>query len=214
MKHFELSGTIREKGNKAALKAFRKQGLVPCNLYGLGMENILFTVNAKELKQVTNTPAAYIIDLNLDGKKYVTVLHELQWHPVNDNCLHVDFLAVNDEKPVTIVVPVVMEGHPVGVQNGGKFYQITRSLRISALLNDLPDQLVVNVSKLDLEQRILAGDLKTDKIAIASPKSTILCTVKSTRQIAAQIAREEVAETAPAEGETTEAASGGEGTKE
>lgn len=207
MKHFELGGTIREKGNKAALKAFRKQGLVPCNLYGLGMENILFTVDAKELKQATDTPQSFIIDLKLsDGKTYESVFQELQWHPVKDNCLHVDFLAVNDEKPVTITVPVVTDGHPVGVQNGGKFYQLARSLRISALKKDLPDQLVVDVNKLDLEQRIVTGELKFDNIAILSPKSTIICTVKSTRQIAAQIAREEAAETAGATEEAAEAA--------
>ena len=95
MKHFTLKGEIRQKGNKAVMKAFRAQGLVPCNLYGAGMENILFTVNEKELKGLTHTPASYIVDLELGGKNYTAVAHEYQWHPVDDNCLHVDFLAVN-----------------------------------------------------------------------------------------------------------------------
>ena len=217
MKHFELAGTVREKGNKATVKAFRRQGLVPCNLYGQGMENVLFTVTEKDLKGITDTPASYIIDLNLsNGKKYVAIVHELQWHPVKDNCLHVDFLAVGEDKPVTIKVPLVMEGHPIGVQQGGKFYQVARFLRISAFMKDLPDNLVIDVNPLGLEQRILAEDLKYDNIASVSPKSTILCTVKSTRQIAAQIAREETTETPagseaaaePAEGEKKEETKG------
>ena len=82
MKHFELKGQLRQVGNKAAIKAIRAQGLVPCNLYGLGMENVLFTVDAKELKGLTHTPASFIVDLVLDGKKYTAVVHELQFHPL------------------------------------------------------------------------------------------------------------------------------------
>ena len=207
MKHFELSGTIRKKGNKSALNALRKQGLVPCNLYGGGMENILFTVDAKELKGVTDTPASYIIDLSLsNGKKYTTVLHELQWHPVKDNCLHVDFLNVDEKKPISIVVPVITEGHPIGVQKGGKFFHITKSLRICALMKDLPDNLVINVSQLDIDKRLVAGDLKFDNITITSPKSTIICTVKSTRQIAAPVEAAEIPEGETAEDEAGEEA--------
>ena len=105
MQHFELKGQTREVAGKAAIKAFRSQGLVPCNLYGTGVEgNVLFTVNAKDLKTVTDTPKAHIIDLVLDGgKKYTAVLHELQWHPVTDVCLHVDFLAVDENKAINIV---------------------------------------------------------------------------------------------------------------
>ncbi len=83
MKHFELSGAVRQVGNKAVIKAFRKQDLVPCNLYGLGMENVLFTVSAKDLKGLTHTPASYIVDIKLDnGKAYTAVVHELQFHPI------------------------------------------------------------------------------------------------------------------------------------
>ena len=124
MQHFELKGQIRQVGNKAVVKAYRKQGVVPCNLYGLGMENILFTVDEKELKGLTHTPKSFIVDLVLDnGKTYNAVVHELQFHPVNERCLHVDFLAVNEEKPIAIKVPVIISGHSVGVQQGGKFTQ-------------------------------------------------------------------------------------------
>ena len=113
MKHFTLKGEIRQKGNKAVLKAFRRQGLVPCNLYGLGIDNILFTVKEKELKGLTHTPASYIVDLELDGKTIMAVAHEYPWHPVDDNCLHVDFLAVDEKKPIAISIPLKLTGHPV-----------------------------------------------------------------------------------------------------
>ena len=187
MQHFELKGQIRQVGNKAVIKAFRKQGVVPCNLYGLGMENILFTVDEKELKALTNTPKSYIVDLVLDnGKTYNAVLHELQFHPVSDRCLHVDFLAVNEEKPIAIKVPVIITGHSVGVQQGGKFTQNSRFIRISALMKDLPDDVTVDISSLALDKKIKAGDLKFDKISVISDKDTIICGVKSTRNMVAQ----------------------------
>lgn len=192
MKHFELKGQIREIGNKATIKAFRAQGLVPCNLYGPGVENVHFTVTDKDLKALLSSPASYIIDLVLDnGKKFTAVEHELQFHPVKDNCLHADFLAVNEEKPVAINVPIKIEGHAVGVQAGGKFSQKVRDLKVSALMKNLPDELVVNISDLQIGKRIVAGDLSYDNVTILSPKTTIICTVKASRQSAAAAAAAE-----------------------
>ncbi|MBO6168923.1 MAG: 50S ribosomal protein L25 [Bacteroidales bacterium] len=186
MQHFELNGQTREVAGKAALKAFRKQGLVPCNLYGCGMENALFTVNAKELKAVTDTPKAHIIDLVLDGsKKYTAVLHEIQWHPVTDNCLHVDFLAVNDSKPINIDVPIVITGHAAGVQQGGKFYQNARKIRVCATMANLPDEVTVDITSLGLDKRIKAGDIKLENIVITTDKDAIICGVKTTRNTVA-----------------------------
>ena len=191
MKHFEINGKVREVGNKAVIKAIRKQGLVPCNLYGQGMENVLFTVTDKDLQGITNTPASYIIDIKLDnGKAYQAVVHELQFHPVKDNCLHVDFLVVSEEKPVTIKVPIVVTGHPVGVQKGGKFVLVSRSVKVSALMKDLPDELVIDTTSLDIEKRIVAGDIKVEGVNVVSPKDTIICTVKATRNMSAQISDE------------------------
>ena len=185
MQHFELKGTTRQVGNKAVIKAFRREGLVPCNLYGLGMENVLFTVNAKELKALTDTPKSFIVDLILDGAKkaQTAVLHELQWHPVTDACLHVDFLAVNDKKPIAISVPLVIEGHAKGVQQGGKFYQNARSIKVSALMKDLPDEVTVNISDLGLDKRIKSGDIQLKNVAVVSDKDTIICGVKTTRNV-------------------------------
>lgn len=193
MQHFELKGTTRQVGNKAVIKAFRREGLVPCNLYGADIkENILFTVNAKELKALTDTPKAFIVDLVLDGAKKArtAVLHELQWHPVTDECLHVDFLAVDDKTPITISVPLVIEGHAKGVQQGGKFYQNTRILRISALMKNLPDEIPVDITDLGLDKRIKASDIQIKNVSVISDKDTIICGVKTTRNVTAAATEE------------------------
>ena len=191
MQHFELKGQTRKVGNKAVIKAFRREGLVPCNLYGLGMENVLFTVNAKELKALTDTPTSYIVDLVLDGGKAQTaILHEIQWHPVTDNCLHVDFLAVGAEKPIAISVPLVITGHAKGVQQGGKFYQNARSLRICALMKNLPDDISVDITDLGLDKRIKASDIQIKDVTVVSDKDTIICGVKTTRNVTAAAAEE------------------------
>ena len=193
MQHFELKGTTRQVGNKAVIKAFRREGLVPCNLYGADIkENILFTVNAKELKALTDTPKSFIVDLVLDGAKkaQTAVLHELQWHPVTDACLHVDFLAVDEKKPIAISVPLVIEGHAKGVQQGGKFYQNARSIKVSALMKDLPDEVKVDITPLGLDKRIKAGDIQLKNVAVVSDKDTIICGVKTTRNVTAAAAEE------------------------
>ena len=164
---------------------------MPCNLYGPGMENILFTVNAKELKALTDTPKSYIVDLVLDGGKAQTaILHELQWHPVTDICLHVDFLAVNEQKPIAISVPLVITGHAKGVQQGGKFYQNARAIRVCALMKDLPDDVTVDITPLGLDKRIKAGDIQLDNVAVVSDKDMIICGVKTTRNVTAAASEE------------------------
>ena len=182
MKHIELNGQIREAGNKAAVKAIRRAGQVPCNIYGLGMENILFSVDAQDLKTITHTPNSYIIDLKLnDGRGGCAVLHEVQYHPVTDEALHVDFLAVNEEKPVTIEVPVIVTGHAEGVKMGGKLLVSSRKLRVSAMMDKLPDLLEVDSTPLKIGKQIVAGDLNYDGVTIVSPKATIICSVRPTR---------------------------------
>ena len=182
MKHIELKGQVREAGSKAAVKAVRRAGHVPCNIYGLGMENVLFTIDAQDLKTITHTPNSYIVDLELnDGKKFFAVLHEVQYHPVSDEALHVDFLAVCEEKPVTIEVPVKVTGHSEGVKMGGKLLVSSRKLRVSAMMDKLPDVLEVDSTHLMIGKQIVAGDLNFDGVTIVSPKATIICSVRPTR---------------------------------
>ena len=182
MKHIELKGQIREAGNKAAVKAVRRAGQVPCNIYGLGIENVLFTVDAQDLKNITHTPNSYIVDLELsNGNKMYAVLHEVQYHPVTDEALHVDFLAVCETKPVTIEVPVKVVGHSEGVKMGGKLLVSSRKLRVSAMMENLPDLLEVDSTHLMIGKQIVAGDLNYEGVTIVSPKATIICSVRPTR---------------------------------
>ncbi|MCF0175891.1 MAG: 50S ribosomal protein L25 [Bacteroidales bacterium] len=182
MQHLTISGHVRQAGNKASVKSIRRNGAVPCNLYGNGMENVLFTIDAKELKALTHTPNSYIVELKLDnGAEYLAVLHELQFHPVTDETLHVDFLAVSVDKPVTIDVPVKVTGHSEGVKVGGKLLVSSRSLKVSALIENLPDVLEVDTTNLKLGKQIVAGDLNYENVSIVSPKATIICSVRPTR---------------------------------
>ena len=182
MKHIELKGQVREAGNKAAVKAVRRAGQVPCNIYGNGLENVLFTVDAQDLKTITHTPNSYIINLELsNGTTMYAVLHEVQYHPVTDEALHVDFIAVNEEKPITIEVPVLVTGHSEGVKMGGKLLVSSRKLRVSAMMNNLPDVLEVDSTHLMIGKQIVAGDLNYEGVTIVSPKATIICSVRPTR---------------------------------
>ncbi|MEA5006548.1 MAG: 50S ribosomal protein L25 [Rikenellaceae bacterium] len=181
MKTFNLKGTPRSVSNKQAVKTLRRNGEVPCVLYGAGIENVLFSVNAKELLLVTNTPNSYIVELEIADKKYTAVYHTAQFHPVTDEALHVDFLAVSAEKPVSINVPIIITGNSEGVRQGGKLSVSARKLRVSALMANLPDTLTVDITNLSLGKTIVAGDLQYDNIQILSPKSTIICAVKMTR---------------------------------
>ncbi len=189
MKHISLKGQIREVGNKAAVKSIRRAGQVPCNLYGQGVENVLFTVDEKDLKTITFTPNSYIVDLDLGEKQLTAVLHEVQYHPVSDKALHVDFLSVSADKPVVIDVPVKITGHSEGVKLGGKLLVSSRKIRVSAQMDVLPDIIEVDTTHLQIGKQIVAGDLHIENVNVVSPKGTIICSVRPTRATA-QAARE------------------------
>lgn len=182
MKHITLNGVVRTAEGKAAVKAIRRQGLVPCNLYGNGIENVLFTISDKDLKTITHTPASYIIDLKLDtGAEYTCIFHQAQYHPVTDEALHVDFLNVVADKPIAINVPVSVVGHAEGVKLGGKLLVSARKLKVCAMMENLPDIIEVDCSHLRIGKQIVAGELSYPNMTIVSPKATIICAVLATR---------------------------------
>lgn len=184
MKHVTLKGQVREVGNKATIKAFRRQNLVPCNLYGQGLKNVLFTVTTRDIDAIINSPESFIIDIDLaDGGKYTAIVHELQFHPISDACLHVDFLKVSEDKPITIDVPVKISGHAIGVQKGGKFFQVCRKVKLCALMKDLPDTVNIDISKLDLDKKVRAHDVSIENVTVMTQKDTVICGVKTTRNV-------------------------------
>ena len=191
MKHFELQGKKRITGKKADVKSVRKEDRVPCVIYGAGVENTPFSVDEKEFKGLTHTPYSHIVDLDIEGAKHLAVLKAIQYHPVTDRPLHVDFLALDPAKPVTIEVPIKITGNSVGVRQGGKLSVPTRKLKIYGMLEKLPDELPVDITDLGLGKQINAGDLKYDGIQIVSPKGTLVCVVRATRNSAAAAATAE-----------------------
>ncbi len=191
MKTLELNGSLRAGKGKAAAKQLRKNGLVPCILYGNNTENVNFTVNSVDLKGLIYTPNAYLVNFGIDGKAYTGILREIQFHPVTDEILHIDFFRVDESKPVAIDVPVSISGNSDGVKQGGKLQIVSRKLKVSALPKHLPDNLPIDITELGLGKSIAVGDLNYENITILTPKTNVVCAVKMTRAaLGAQAAAE------------------------
>lgn len=180
MKNIELKGALRSDLGKKGAKDIRRNALTPCNLYGNG-GNINFTVVEKELKDILYTPNAYIIDLNIDGKSEKAVIREIQFHPVTDQVLHIDFYRVTEDKPVVIEIPVKLNGSSEGVKQGGKLTLTTRKIKVSAFVKDLPDTLDIDITNLGLGKTVMVGELDYPNLTLLNPKSTVVCAVKMTR---------------------------------
>jgi len=185
MKHLSLNGTARISGKKADVNAVRNADRVPCIIYGNGIENVLFSVDEKELATLTNTPFSHIVDLDIDGNKYLAKLQDIQWHPVTDRALHVDFIALAEDKPLTIEVPIKIVGNSEGVKQGGKLAVSARKLKVHGLMANLPDELEVDITPMGIGAQTFAKDLSYDNIQIASPKGTLVCAIRATRASAA-----------------------------
>ena len=132
MKTFQLSGTERKELGKKATRELRKQNQVPCNIYGLD-KNINFVVDANAVRKLIYTPEIFVVELTIDGKAHKAILKELQFHPVSDRLLHIDFLEVTENKPVVMAVPARLDGHAEGVKAGGKLVQNLRYLKVKGL---------------------------------------------------------------------------------
>ncbi len=185
MKTIEVKGTARTIAERSSeqsktLKQLRKNGQVPCVLYGVG-ENVHFTVTADGLRNLVYTPNVYIVDLDIDGKSVKAVMKDIQFYPVKDNILHVDFYQITEGKPIVIEVPVQLEGLAEGVRAGGKMVLQTRKLKVKADYKVIPDRLVVNVTNLGLGKTIQVGELSYEGLELLNAKDAVVCAVKLTR---------------------------------
>jgi large subunit ribosomal protein L25 len=180
MKTIELKGSARNEKGKTNAAKLRAAGKVPCVIYGNG-DNQPFEVDEVDLRPIIYTPNAYLVDINLDGAKQTGVMRELQLHPVTDKILHVDFYRVDPAKPITIDIPVALKGSPEGVKLGGKLQQVTRKLKVSALVTNLPDALDMDISNLQLGKSVFVSELSFPNITILTPKNVVVCAVKMTR---------------------------------
>lgn len=201
MKHIEIEGKVRESLGKKSTKALRYQGEVPCVIYGRE-ENTHFYAEEKAFRKLIFTPNAYTVKLKIGNKEVNAILQDIQYHPVKDNILHVDFLQVYDDKPVKIGVPVKLHGFPKGVQEGGKLNLEQRRLLVKGLLKDLPDILDVDVNNLGLGKVLKVADLKYDNIELIDNPNTVVASVKLTRAAKGASGEEgEAAEGEAAEGD-------------
>ncbi|GAB6982353.1 50S ribosomal protein L25/general stress protein Ctc [Prevotella dentasini] len=186
MKEIKISGQKREAVGKKASKLIRKEGLVPCNLYGEAHKDgkpvaISFTVPMSELRKLVYTPHIYVVELAIDGESHTAVLKELQFHPVTDALLHVDFYEVNEQKPIVMGVPVKLTGLAQGVRDGGRMNMSIRKINVKAAYKQIPEQLDIDVTALQLGKSIKVGDLNFEGLELVTPKEVVVCSIKATR---------------------------------
>ena len=187
MKEISISGQKRENLGKKASKALRKEGFVPCNLYGEKKDDkglpvaLAFTSSFSELRKLIYTPHIYVVRINIDGTDHTAVLKEIQFHPVTDAPLHVDFYEVNEEKPITIGIPVKLVGLAQGVRDGGRMNLSIRKINVTAPYQIIPEHLDVDVKNLRIGQRNKLGQLSYEGLDIATSKDVVVCSVKMTR---------------------------------
>jgi large subunit ribosomal protein L25 len=228
MKTFQLNGEPRTDLGKKAAKALRASQKIPCVLNGgkvvelkdgkydgtlaegekvveIGRDGKAvittdFTVNFGDVRKLIYTPDVFVVALNLNGVEKMAVLKDIQWHPVNDSILHLDFLEVTEDKPVTVPVPVKIEGHAAGVKAGGKLFLSMKKVKVKGIYTNIPERIVVNVDNIAIGHAIKVGDLKFDNFELANSKDLVITGVRATRAAAAAAANAEEGE----EGEAAE----------
>ena len=204
MKSITIKGSKRESVGKVSTKALRNAGVVPCVLYG-GDKPVHFAANELAFKKLVYTPSVYTASIKLEsGEKFAAILQDIQFHPVTDRILHVDFYQIFDDKEITMDIPVQLEGNAPGVLNGGSLRFTNRKLRIKALPANLPDFLTADISKLKIGSKLFVDELMNDAFTIMHPENTVVVQVR--------MARAAIEEEVEDEDEDEEGAEGEEGT--
>jgi large subunit ribosomal protein L25 len=180
MKTFEIIGEKREAVGKKDAKKIRKDGKIPCVLYG-GAEIKHFVAPINSFKKAIYTPSVYIVGLNINGVESKAVLQDIQFHPVSDAIQHIDFLEINDNEPVTISIPIRLEGLAAGVKAGGKLQQMQRRLKVKGLPQFLPDYLNIDVTEVGLGGTVKVGKLHFENLELLDDKNVVVAAVKLTR---------------------------------
>ena len=211
MKTVSLSGSLRESVGKKDAKKHRNDGNIPCVIYG-GEKQVHFVVSDKAFRKLIFTPNVYTFSIDIAGTTYNTVIQDVQYHPVTDNILHVDFLEIHPEKPVLIGVPVKITGVAPGVLKGGRLDLKTRKLKVKGLVQYLPDHIELSIDELEIGDSIKVKDLQRENITFVDSPNTMIIGVHTARVVVEEAA---VAEGEAAEGEApAEGAAPGEGAPE
>ncbi len=185
MKTIEVIGFKRANLTKAEVQALRMEGSVPCVLYGTGI-NVMFHTPVYLLKDLVYTPEARFVKLNIEGKEYKAIKQDLQFHPVNDMLIHVDFLALQDDKEVSMDIPVKLTGTPAGVLKGGKLVQRLTHLKIKALPKNMPESIVLDIAELEVGKSARVGDIETKNFTILKSTAVPIANVEVTRAMKEQ----------------------------
>jgi len=180
MKSITIQGTKRENVGKKSTKALRDAELVPCVVYG-GEQPLHFSTEEKSFKNLVYTPEAHTVVIELDGKKIEAVLQDIQFHPITDKILHVDFYQLSANKPVVMSVPVRITGRAKGVVAGGALRQSFRKLTLKAIPANLPDEIVIDVTPLRIGNKLYVGDIKNDAYTFLHPDNAVIVAVKMSR---------------------------------
>jgi len=209
MKSITIQGTKRESVGKKSTKALRDAELVPCVVYG-GEETLNFSAEERAFKGLVYTPEAHTVSIEVDGKTIPAVLQDIQFHPLTDKILHVDFYQLSEDKPVIMEVPVKLTGRSKGVVAGGALRQSFRKLKVKAIPANLPDEIVVDITPLKIGSKLYVGDIKTQGFSFMHPDNAVVVAVKMARTAlkggaAAEDDDEEEGEATPAEGEAAAA---------
>ena len=180
MKSVSIQGSKRESVGKKATKALRNAGLVPCVVYG-GDEPLHFSAPELAFKNLVYTPDAHTVEIELDGVTVQAILQDIQFHPVTDRILHIDFYQIFEGKEVTMNIPVHFTGNSKGVRNGGVLRKTNRVLRVKALPKDLPDFLEADITELKIGSKLYIGELPQENLTLMHPDNTVVCQVRTSR---------------------------------
>ncbi len=198
MKTIEIKAISRSNFGKKETKSLRAEDKVPCVMYG-GKENLHFYAHENEFRSLIYTPDAHLISLQIDGKSYNAILKDLQFHPVSDKLLHIDFIQVSEDKPVLIYIPIKISGVSPGVKAGGRLKINRRSLKIKGLTRDFPEHLDIDISKLEIGMSLKIGDLSYDNLVIMENKKSMIVAVATSRVVQKEETEAEVAPAAEGE---------------
>lgn len=180
MKKVSLSGSLRENVGKKDAKKSRKMGNVPCVMYG-GKEQIHFEIDSFAFGKIIFTPETFLVELNIDGKVYNALLQDVQYHPVSDSALHADFLEVVPGKPIITALPIRITGNSPGVIAGGKLQQKLRKMKIRGVVENLPEEIIVDISKLKIGDSIKVKAVVAEHVEFLDIPNSVVVMVKTAR---------------------------------
>jgi large subunit ribosomal protein L25 len=182
MKSIAISGSLRENVGKRDAKELRYQSLVPAVLYG-GATQTHFSVSASDLRAVVYTPVVHFINLDIAGVKSQAIIKDMQFHPLTEQLIHIDFLLLDEKKPIAIEIPVKLTGTSPGVKTGGKLVQKLRKLTIKALPKDHLDSIEVSIESLEVGKSVKVADINIDKLTILNAKEDTIVSVTTSRAL-------------------------------